>query len=166
MKHRPLASGAMIAALYAALTLALAPVSYGPLQFRVSEAMTLLPFYRPEAIPGLFIGCAVANFFGGYGLVDMVAGSGATLIAALLTRRAPCLWAAALPPVAANMVIIGGMLHLLLGVPLLATCAWVGLGEAGVCFLIGVPLMKALERQGILIPRGAEPPRGEVAGGH
>ena len=74
----------MIAALYAALTITLAPISYGPIQFRVSEALTLLPWYRAEAVPGLFVGCLVANFFGGYGLVDMICGSMATLIAALL----------------------------------------------------------------------------------
>ncbi len=156
MKYRSLASGAMIAALYAALTIALAPISYGPIQFRVSEALTLLPWYRAEAVPGLFIGCAVANFFGGYGLADMVCGSMATLIAALLTRRAPWLWAAAIPPVLVNMIVIGGMLRLLVGAPLLATCAWVGLGQAGVCFLVGLPLMKLLERQGVLSPRNED----------
>ncbi|MBR0203644.1 MAG: QueT transporter family protein, partial [Synergistaceae bacterium] len=80
-----LARGALIAALYAALTILLAPISYGPVQCRVSEAFTLLPFYLPEAVPGLFIGCIFANFIGGYGLPDMVFGSLATLIAAFLT---------------------------------------------------------------------------------
>ena len=105
MKLKTLASGAMIAALYAVLTVAMAPISYGPVQLRVSEALTLLPFYRPEAVLGLFAGCVVANFFGGYGLVDMIVGSCATLIAALLTRRAPNLWLAALPPVLSNALI-------------------------------------------------------------
>ncbi|MBR1673009.1 MAG: QueT transporter family protein [Fretibacterium sp.] len=150
MRSRALASGAMIAALYAALTVALAPISYGPVQFRVSEALTLLPWYLPEAVPGLFAGCVVANFFGGYGAVDMVVGSCATLIAALLTRRAPRLWMAAVPPVVLNMLLVGGMLHVLVGAPLIATAVYVALGEAGACFILGVPLMKLLERRGIL----------------
>ena len=153
MKPKSLASGAMIAALYAALTVALAPISYGPVQFRVSEALTLLPWYLPEAVPGLFVGCVVANFFGGYGVVDMVFGSLATLIGALLTRKAPRLWLAALPPVVSNMLIIGAMLHFLINVPLAATAIYVGLGEAGACFLLGLPLMRFLERQGILTRR-------------
>ena len=153
MKSKTLASGAMIAALYAVLTVAMAPISYGPVQFRVSEALTLLPWYLPEAVPGLFIGCVIANFFGGYGAVDMIFGSLATLIGALLTRRASRLWTAALPPVVSNMLIIGAMLHFLIDVPLVATALYVGLGEAGACLLVGVPLMKILERRGLLLRR-------------
>ena len=140
----------MIAALYAALTIVLAPISYGPVQFRVSEALTLLPFYIPEAIPGLFIGCVFANFFGGFGLVDMVFGSLATLIAAVLTLKSKNIYIAALWPVVSNMIIIGAMLHYLIDVPLIATGIYVGLGEAGACYIVGVPLMKILERRNII----------------
>ncbi len=140
----------MIAAIYSALTISLAPISYGPVQFRVSEALTLLPFYMPESIPGLFIGCVFSNFWGGYGLPDMVFGGLATLIAAILTRKSRNIYLAALWPVVSNMIIIGVMLHVLIGVPLIATCIYVGLGEAGACYIIGVPLMKILERQNII----------------
>ncbi len=150
MKLKALASGAMIAALYAVLTVAFAPISYGPVQLRVSEVLTLLPWYRPEAVLGLFAGCVVANFFGGYGLIDMIAGSCATLIAALLTRRARNLWFAAMYPTLSNMLIIGTMLHVLIDVPLVMTCVYVGLGEACACYILGVPLMRVLERRGIL----------------
>lgn len=150
MKFRRLAIGGLIAALYAVLTVTLAPFSYGPVQFRVSEGLTLLPFFLPEAVPGLFLGCVIANFFGGYGMVDMAVGSAATLLAAFLSRRMPTLFLAALPPVLVNMVMIGAMLHFLVGVPFLATSFYVALGEAGACFLAGLPLMRALERQGIL----------------
>lgn len=136
--------------MYAVLTISLAPISYGPVQFRVSEALTLLPFYLPEAVPGLFAGCVFANFFGGYGLPDMVFGSLATLIAAILTRKSRNIWLAALCPVVSNMIIIGVMLHILLGVPLIATCIYVALGEAGACYIVGVPLMKILTRRHIL----------------
>ena len=92
----------MIAALYAALTIALAPISFGPVQFRVAEALTLLPFFMPEAIPGLFIGCLLANFTGGFGIIDIVFGSAATLLAAWLTYEMPNMWLAAIPPVIVN----------------------------------------------------------------
>lgn len=128
----------------------LAPISYGPVQFRVSEALTLLPFYLPEAIPGLFVGCIFANFFGGFGLVDMVFGSLATLIAAILTLKSKNIFIGALWPVVSNMIIIGTMLHYLIDVPLIATCIYVGLGEAGACYIIGVPLMKILEKRNII----------------
>ena len=140
----------MIAAVYAALTVVLAPISYGPLQFRVSEALTLLPFYLPEAIPGLFIGCVFANFYGGFGLADMVFGGLATLIAAVMTRKSPNLYISALWPVISNMIIIGIMLHVLINVPLIETCIYVGLGEAGACYIVGVPLMKILEKQNLI----------------
>ncbi|MBQ3652875.1 MAG: QueT transporter family protein [Synergistaceae bacterium] len=143
--------GALIGALYAVLTISLAPISYGPVQFRVSEALTLLPFYLPEAIPGLFAGCVFANFFGGFGLPDMVFGSLATLIAAVLSRKSGNIYLAALWPVVSNMIIIGVMLHVLIEVPLVATCIYVGLGEAGACYVVGVPLMKILEARKIIV---------------
>ena len=87
MKLRNLALGGMVAALYAALTVLLAPLSYGPVQLRFSEGLTLLPYFLPEAVPGLAVGCLIANLFGGYGAVDVVVGTGATLLAAVLTRR-------------------------------------------------------------------------------
>ena len=133
------------------LTISLAPISYGPVQFRVSEALTLLPFYLPEAIPGLFAGCVFANFFGGFGLPDMVFGSLATLIAAVLSRKSGNIYLAALWPVVSNMIIIGVMLHVLIEVPLIATCLYVGLGEAGACYVVGVPLMKILEARKIIV---------------
>lgn len=151
IKNKKIVLGAMIAAFYATLTIMLEPISYGPVQFRLAEALTLLPWYIPEAVPGLFIGCIIANLFGGFGLVDIIFGSLATLIAAILTRKAPNLWCGALPPVLLNMAVIGFMLHILLGAPLMATCAYIGLGEAGACFLIGIPLMKLLERSGVFL---------------
>ena len=81
--HR-LTLAAVIAAAYAGLTLLLPIPQYGPVQFRLAEALTVLPFVCPAAAPGLFIGCLLANLLSPYGLLDMVVGSGATLIACLL----------------------------------------------------------------------------------
>lgn len=104
----------------------------------------------PEAIPGLLAGCVFANFFGGYGVIDIVFGSLATLIAAILTRHSRNIYLAAFWPVIMNAIIIGAELHYLIEAPLIMTCIYVGLGEAGACYAIGVPLMKLLERQNII----------------
>ncbi len=137
---RFLARSALIAALYALLVLAFAPMSFGPVQFRVAEAMTLLPWLFPEAIPGLFVGCLVSNLFGGLGIVDMVFGSLATLLAAWLTRRMPNLLWAAVPPVLVNALVVGTYLSVLLDVPLLRrsfTWAW---DRRGSVSCLGFPL--------------------------
>ena len=65
---------ALIGAIYATITIAFAPISYGQLQVRISEALTILPFFTPAAIPGLFIGCIVANIYGGQGMIDIEIG--------------------------------------------------------------------------------------------
>ena len=85
---RALARGAIIAALYTALTVLLAPLSYGEVQIRFSEAFTLLPILMPEAVPALLVGCLLANILGGCTIFDIVFGSLATLLAALCTRPA------------------------------------------------------------------------------
>ncbi len=143
-----LLQGAIIAAVYAVLTIVLAPISYGPMQVRISEALTVLPVFTPAAIPGLFVGCFVANMVGPYGAIDMICGSIATLIAAMLTYKLRNnTWFAPLPPVVLNGVIIGGMLHFAYGVPNLPACmAWVAIGEAIACYAVGVPLIKLLGR--------------------
>ena len=80
---------ALIAALYAALTLAFQPISYGAVQFRISEALTLLPVLFPQAVPGLTLGCLISNLFNPMGatVYDVVFGTLATLIAAVITWR-------------------------------------------------------------------------------
>ena len=139
---------AMIAAIYAVLTIVLAPISYGPIQVRLSEALTVLPALTPMGIPGLFVGCIVANIISPYGLVDLVLGSLATLIAAIASYKLkdhP--WLVPLPPVISNGLIIGSMLHFSYGVPNLQACmGWVALGEFLACYVIGMPLLKLLGR--------------------
>ena len=87
MKSRYLVHGAVIAAVYTALTLLLMPLSYGVMQVRVSEALTVLPALTPAAIPGLFVGCFVSNMLGPNGMIDMILGSGATLLAAIASYK-------------------------------------------------------------------------------
>jgi len=84
-KTQKIVFGALIASIYAALTIILAPISYGPLQIRVAEIFTILPFFSAFPIWGLFVGCIVSNFFSPYGIIDMIFGSLATLIGAVIT---------------------------------------------------------------------------------
>lgn len=141
-----LVQASLIAAVYAAITIALAPLSYGELQVRVSEALTILPAFTPAAIPGLFVGCIVANIYGGGGIIDIVFGSLATLIAAYLSYKMPKKWLVPLPPVIVNGIVVGYILNYLYGAPLLITMGWVTIGQTIACYGLGYPLMKVFEK--------------------
>ena len=137
---------ATIAALYAVLTMFLPALSYGAWQCRVSEAMTLLPMVLPQAIPGLFVGCLVANLLSPVGVLDIVFGSLATLLAAVGTyalRKKPLLAAAC--PVAANGIIVGATLSYVYALPLWLTMLQVAAGEV-LAVLIGFVLLQALKK--------------------
>ena len=109
---RKLAAAGMIGAAYAVMAIfgSVFGITYGPIQFRFSEALCVLPFLFPEAMGGLFVGCLIANIFSPYGLLDIVIGSLATLIAAWLTSRCRSRYLAPLPPVVVNAVLVGGLL--------------------------------------------------------
>ncbi|HVP07004.1 MAG TPA: QueT transporter family protein [Candidatus Acidoferrum sp.] len=81
-----IALAGLIAAMYATLSLVFAPISFGVYQIRIAEALTVLPFLTAAGVPGLFVGCVIANVFGGVGWQDIVFGSLLTLAAAVLTR--------------------------------------------------------------------------------
>lgn len=167
VKVRFLAQGAVIAALYAVLTYVAAAMNlaYGPVQFRFSEALTVLPVFTPAAVPGLALGCFLSNLASPLGMVDWVFGTTATLIAALGSRalagirvkEIPVL--APLPPVLANAAIVGLEVACLsdAGGFAWANFSWaafgagalsVGLGELVVCYALGIPLMIALQKTG------------------
>lgn len=147
---RYLCEGAVMAALYALLTVALAPLSFGAggtFQLRVSEALTTLPVLFPAAVPGLFIGCLLSNLICGAPLPDVIFGSFATLLSALLTRRLrKNVWLAALMPVMCNTLIVGLMLSRVYGLPLGYAMLTVAPGEAAACYLLGVPLTRTLAK--------------------
>ena len=146
---RRLARGAVIAALYTALTLLLAPISYGQLQVRLSEALTLLPILLPEAVPALAIGCLLSNILGGCTIFDIVFGTLATLLAALCTRRLRGkFWLAAAMPLVFNGVIVGAVVHYCYSpaFPLPLCMLTVAIGEAIACMIVGPLLIGALRR--------------------
>lgn len=154
--------GAFIAALYAALTYAasVAGLAYGQVQFRFSEALTVLACLTPAAIPGLTIGCFLGNLGSPFGMVDIVCGTFATLLAAVLSyktrnvriKNIPVL--APLFPVVTNAVIVGAEIAMFLPegftvYGFLINALWVGLGELVVCYAGGIPLLIAIEKTGL-----------------
>ena len=152
-----LVQAAVIAALYAALTLFLAPISFSGNQFRVAEALTLLPVLTPAAIPGLAVGCIIGNITSPYGIVDIIFGTCATLLAAICTRLTRNIRIKGLPvlsvvfPVIFNALIIGAEITFLASEgfqwrAFVLTAASVGFGEIVVCFLLGLPMCAAIEK--------------------
>lgn len=159
--------GAIVAAAYTVLTYLAATMNlaYGPVQFRFSEALTILPMFTPAAIPGLTIGCLLANLFSGYGIYDLIFGTAATLLAAVLTRAVrnirfrgvPVL--SPLPPVLINALVVGleitvvanGKFDLSLfyhfnWIIFLTNALSVGLGELVICYVLGLPLAVVIDK--------------------
>ncbi len=158
MKTSFITRAAIIAAIYCAITLAvlltpLGQFAFGPIQVRVSEALTVLPAVFPSAIPGLFVGCLISNLVGatvGFaaGWMDVVFGSLATLLSAWLSYKLrKHTYLVPLPPVVINAVVVGLMLHYVFELPLLATMLTVGAGQAIACYGLGLPLLFAIKRR-------------------
>lgn len=155
---RALARSGIIAALYVALTYAFAPIAYGPLQVRPAEALCILPIFFIEAVPGLFVGCALANLMSGYGIYDIAFGSLTTLLAATLTfiigfllkRNLLSAILGGIPPVLFNAIVIPFVIILgdsetpmsvywtLFGEFMLTQSVWV--------YALGIPLYFAVKR--------------------
>ena len=142
---------AMIAAIYVVLTLFISAVNLasGAIQIRISEALTVLPAFTPAAIPGLFIGCLISNLMSGCLPLDVIFGSLATLIGACgtyLLRR--CKWAAPIPPILANILIVPFVLayvyHIPGGIPYFMVN--VGIGEIISCGVLGMIIYNILAR--------------------
>ncbi len=150
---------AVIAAIYAGLTYfaAILNVAYGGIQFRFSEALTILSVFSPAAIPGLTIGCFLGNITSPYGLIDIICGTLATLIAAVLSYKTRNIKFKDLPlisaffPVIANAIIVG--LEITLFMPegfkfeaFLISAFQVGFGELVICYGLGIPLHKVIKK--------------------
>jgi len=165
---RKIAFAGVIAALYAGLTLAVMPLSYGPLQFRISEVLCILPFFFPFSVIGLFAGCIVANIFSPYFWLDITIGPAASLLAALgtmyigkymnrdslITKAFACF-----PPVFFNALMIGAMIAYIMisegdaaaFMPVfISSSLWVGLGQFAVLYVIGLPLLIYLPKTGLI----------------
>lgn len=140
----------VVAAIYVVITFALAPISFGAVQCRLSEALCALPLICPEGVWGVSLGCLLANLYSG-SIIDIVFGTAATLIAAVLTyktRKKPAL--AMLFPVILNGVIVGGYIGLFMNdtsmaVPLCMIS--VAAGEAVACYGAGLPLYYLIKKR-------------------
>ena len=145
-----LVQAATIGAIYVVLTLLFAPLSYCEVQVRFSEALTILPYFTPAAIPGLFVGCILSNLLGGAIPVDIIFGSIATLIGAVFTYklRGSSKWLAPLPPIVANTVIVPFVLYYGYGVnlPIPLMMLTVGAGEVISCGIFGMIVLTALSK--------------------
>lgn len=156
-----LAEGGLIAAMYFVLTVAIQPAAFGPVQFRVSELLTILPVFTPAAIPGLAVGCFLSNLFGLStganiaGAWDLLFGTLATLSAAFLTRwmrdwklKGLPVWAT-LPPVLINALVVGTELTIAYGgMPWSLNVLSVAAGQLAACTVCGLILYAVLERSG------------------
>lgn len=149
---------AVIAALYVVLTLFINAfdLASGAIQVRISEALTILPYFTPAAVPGLFIGCLLSNFLTGAAIWDVIFGSLATLLGAIgtyLLRKFK--WCAPIPPIVANTLIIPFVLTYAYGLPggIGFFMLTIGIGEILSCGVLGMILLFALQRyQNILFP--------------
>ena len=158
-KTRDIAVGGLIAALYAVLTYVAAAfgLAYGPVQFRFSEALTILPVFTPAAIPGLTIGCLIANL-GSFNAIDLLFGTAATLLSAISTRALRNVkfkgvpWLAPLPPVIFNAVLVGLEISIFYldgftAAGFMISALEVGLGQLAVCYCLGLPLYFVLKKK-------------------
>lgn len=161
-KTRTIVRCALIASLYTAVSLVLAPIAFGAVQARVSEAFTLLPVLVPDAVVGVTLGCFLTNLVGVFtganvlGALDIVFGTAATLTAALCTRRLAHVRlrglpvAAAVPPVLINAVVVGAELAWAFGprtfAGFLLQAGGVALGQLFSCFALGLPLVRIIEK--------------------
>jgi len=144
-----LAQAALIAAVYVVLTVLFAPFSFGQVQVRLAEALTVLPVFTPAAIPGLFIGCIIGNLTGGAIPLDVILGGFATLLGAIgtyLFRQ----WKFLAPvfPIMANTIIIPQVLYYGYGInlPIPVTMLTVGIGEVISCGVLGIVVLLALNK--------------------
>lgn len=144
-----MAQAAMIAAVYIVLTMVSAPIGFGPVQFRISEALCILPYFTSAAVPGLYVGCLLSNLFCGAPPFDVIFGSLATLIGAassyMLRRKR---WLVCLPPIVSNMLIIPWVLRYAYGSAELIpfSMVTVGIGEVLAVGVLGNLLLAVLSR--------------------
>lgn len=142
-----LARTAIAAALYATLTLVLAPIAFGPLQFRISEVMVLLVLIDKRFIAGLTLGAVVANYFSPLGIVDMVVGGSATFISLYLMTKTKNLYLAAFWPCVVNGIMVGGALSWFYALPFPIIALQVFIGQVGVIYILGIPLYKFYKKK-------------------
>lgn len=147
-----IAMNAMIACVYAVLTIAIAPIAYGGIQMRVSEIMVFLAFYNKKYIPGLVLGCFIANMASPMGIWDMCFGTTATFLACIAMYQLKNLYLAALAGAVINGIIVGTELYLALELPFIINVFYVFIGEL-IVLVIGAILFQFLEKNETLMKK-------------
>ena len=164
MKNRKvvyMTQAALIAAIYVVVTVILRPLGFGPVQVRISEMLCVLPIFTPAAVPGVVLGCFIANILGGAILPDVICGTVATLIGAVLTYRLreKNRIIAVLPPIISNAAIVPFVLKYgyMVPLPIPFMMLTVGIGEVISCAVLGLILHTALSRyKGLIFRRAAQ----------
>ena len=154
-----LVQAAAIAAVYVVVTILFAPFGFGEIQVRISEALTVLPYFTPAAVPGLFVGCLIGNLTAGGIPMDIMLGSLATLIGAVFTHLLrKNRYLAPIPPILANALIVPFVLRFGYGsnLPIPLMMLTVGIGEVISCGVLGMTLLLALERYRGVVFKQAE----------
>ncbi|MCK9470602.1 MAG: QueT transporter family protein [Bacilli bacterium] len=142
----------IVAALYIVLTW-INPYSYGEIQFRISEVLVLLCFFRKDYCYSLIIGCLIGNFFSVAGILDVVFGTLATAISVVLIAKSKRLFIATIYPVIFNGIIVGALLYFTLGkpIPIYLMMTYVAIGEFGVVSVIGYLLFTVLRKNRLFL---------------
>ena len=156
---RQLTFAALVGAMYVVLGYFgnIFSLTFGAVQCRFAEALTVLPFLCPVTTWGLFVGCIITNILSPYGPLDMIFGSLATLLAGLLTARCKSKWLAPLPPVLSNAIIVSALIAFQeTGLTAAFPAAFgyhaltIGLGEVAACYGLGLILLSLMPKTGII----------------
>ena len=146
LSTKRLAKLAVVSAIYVALTLSLSFMAYGNIQFRIAEALMLLCFYKKDYGISLILGCLIVNLFSPMGLVDVVFGTVATVVAVALIYISPNIYIASLMPVVSNAIIVGAEIWWAFDMPFAISAIEVAAGEFVCVSILGVVLFKVLEK--------------------
>ncbi|HAQ39937.1 MAG TPA: QueT transporter family protein [Clostridiales bacterium] len=150
MRIKEVTKQGIIAALYAVISITLAPISFGVIQFRVAEMLMPLPYYNKKNIIGITLGCLIANLFSPLGIADVMFGTAATFLACILISKLKNKSLVGVIAALINGLVIGAELYLILGLPLLFSCITVAVGEF-VVVQVGSIIMKEMEERTTLI---------------
>lgn len=154
MDIKYLTKASLIAAIYIVLVIVQVIIfpswfAFGEIQLRVAEGLTILPLVESAAIPGLFVGCLVANLilsYSGFGLIDIIGGSLVTLLAAILTSKAKNKSLGILPPVILNGIIVSTWVSYFTKIPYIFTIMGIGIGELLSLLIFGNLFLYAYEK--------------------
>ena len=145
-KVKFLTKAAIIAALYIVSTMLISPIAFGENQVRISEALNVLVYFTPSAIPGLFVGCIFANLSSPFGIIDIAFGSIATLLAAFTASKIKIKYLVGIPSILFNGLFVGFILYKMASIPFVAGFTSVSIGQAVSLYAVGLPLLLLIEK--------------------